>query len=239
MMSIDNGQAREARLERRVADLYARDEQFAAARPDPAGGTATDKPGLRLPDVVHAVMAAYADRPAVGERAVEYSTDAAGRTTATLLPRFETISYGQLWKRVQTLAAALRDEPVAPGERVAILGFTSVDYTVIDMVLMQLGAISVPLQTSAPLAQLQPIVAETEPSLIASSIAFVDDAVELILTGPAPARLMVFDFSPEVDEQREALAAAKARLADSPVVVETIADALGRGRTRAVPESVV
>jgi fatty acid CoA ligase FadD9 len=238
-MSTETGQAREARLERRVADLYARDEQFAAARPDPAVGTATDKPGLRLPDVVHAVMDAYADRPAVGERAVEYSTDAAGRTTATLLPRFETISYGQLWKRVQTLAAALRDEPVAPGERVAILGFTSVDYTVIDMALMQLGAISVPLQTSAPLAQLQPIVAETEPSLIASSIAFVDDAVELILTGPAPARLMVFDFSPEVDEQREALAAAKARLADSPVVVETIADALGRGRTRAVPESVV
>ena len=29
---------------------------------------------------------------------------------------------------------------------------------------MQLGAVSVPLQTSAPLTQLQPIVAETEPS---------------------------------------------------------------------------
>ncbi|MDQ1463060.1 MAG: fatty acid CoA ligase FadD9, partial [Actinomycetota bacterium] len=230
---------REARLERRIADLYARDEQFAAARPNTVAGAAADKPVLRLPDVVHAVMDAYADRPALGARAVEYAADASGRTTATLLPRFDTVSYGQLWERVQTLAAALRDEPVAPGERVAILGFTSVDYTVIDMALMQLGAISVPLQTSAPLTQLQPIVAETEPSLIASSIDFVDDAVELILTGPAPARLVVFDFSPEVDDQREVLEAAKARLADSPVVVETLADALGRGATRAVPQSVV
>jgi fatty acid CoA ligase FadD9 len=97
----------------------------------------------------------------------------------------------------------------------------------------------VPLQTSAPLPQLRPIVAETEPSLIASSIDFVDDAVELILTGPAPARLVVFDFAPEVDDQREALAAAKARLSGTPVVVETLADALTRGRTREVPRSVV
>ena len=88
-----------------------------------------------------------------------------------------------------------------------------------------------PLQTSAAVAQLQPIVAETEPTLIASSIDFVDDAVELILTGPAPERLVVFDFRPEVDDQREAFEAAKARLAEagSPVVVETLADALGRG----------
>ena len=32
--------------------------------------------------------------------------------------------------------------------------------------------------------------------MIASSIDFLDDAVELILTGPAPARLVVFDFIP-------------------------------------------
>jgi fatty acid CoA ligase FadD9 len=236
-MSTQTGQTREARLERRVADLYARDEQFAAARPDPAVGAAADKPGLRLPGVVGAVMEGYADRPALGARAVEYVADASGRTTATLLPRFDTLSYGQVWQRVQNLAAA-SGPFVASGDRVAILGFTSVDYTVIDIGLMQLGAVSVPLQTSAPLTQLQPIIAETEPSLIASSIDFVDDAVELILTGPAPARLVVFDFAPEVDDQREALDAAKARLADSPVVVETLAEALARGEALEVPRSV-
>jgi fatty acid CoA ligase FadD9 len=221
---------REARLERRIADLYARDEQFAAAKPDEAVSVAADRPGLRLPDVVRTVMQGYADRPALGQRAVEYVADATGRTTAQLLPRFDTVSYGRLWERVQAFAAALHDEPVRPGDRVAILGFTSVDYTVVDTALTQLGAVSVPLQTSAPQAQLRPIIAETEPTLIASSIDFVGDAVELILAGPAPARLVVFDFQPAVDDQRDALDAAKARLADTPVVVETLADVLSRGR---------
>jgi fatty acid CoA ligase FadD9 len=221
---------REARLERRIADLYARDEQFAAAKPDEAVSVAAARPGLRLPDVVRTVMQGYADRPALGQRAVEYVTDATGRTTAQLLPRFDTVSYGRLWERVHAFAAALHDEPVRPGDRVAILGFTSVDYTVVDSALTQLGAVSVPLQTSAPQAQLRPIIAETEPTLIASSIDFVDDAVELILAGPAPARLVVFDFQPAVDDQRDALDAAKARLADTPVVVETLADVLSRGR---------
>ncbi|HEV7420143.1 MAG TPA: AMP-binding protein, partial [Mycobacterium sp.] len=221
---------REARLERRIADLYSNDAQFAAATPDEAVSAAADRPGLRLPDVVSTVLKGYADRPALGQRAVEYVTDAAGRTTTKLLPRFDTVTYGELWVRVQAFTAALRDEPVRPGDRVAILGFTSVDYTVVDTALTQLGAVSVPLQTSAPQAQLQPIIAEIEPTLIASSIDFVDDAVELIRTGPAPARLVVFDFQPEIDEHREALDGAKARLEDSAVIVETLADVLARGR---------
>jgi fatty acid CoA ligase FadD9 len=226
-MSTDT---REARLERRIADLYASDEQFAAAKPDEAVSAAAARPGLRLPGVVRTVLEGYAERPALGQRAIEYVTDATGRTTAQLQPHFDTVSYGQLRERVQAFAAALHNEPVRPGDRVAILGFTSVDYTVVDTALTQLGAVSVPLQTSAPQAQLQPIIAETEPTLIASSIDFVDDAVELILAGPAPARLVVFDFAPEVDDQRDALEAAKASLADTPVVVETLTDVLARGR---------
>ncbi len=229
---------REARLERRIADLYSDDAQFAAAKPDEAVGEAAADPGLRLPDVVRTVMEGYADRPALGQRAVEYVTEA-GRTTARLSPRFDTVSYSQLWERVQAFAAALHRQPVEPGDRIAILGFTSVDYTVVDTATTQLGAVSVPLQTSAPQAQLQPIIAETEPAVIASSIDFIDDAVELILTGPAPAALIVFDFQPEVDDQRDVLDAAKARLEGTAVVVETMGDVLARGRGLTAPQSVV
>jgi fatty acid CoA ligase FadD9 len=229
---------REARLERRIADLYSDDAQFAAAKPDEAVSAAANHPGLRLPDVVRTVLEGYADRPAVGQRAVEYVADASGRTVAKLQPRFATVTYGELWDRVQAFSAAVHDQPVRPGDRVAILGFTSVDYTVVDTALTQLGAASVPLQTSAPLAQLQPIIAETEPVLIASSIDYLDDAVELIRTGPAPARLVVFDYQPEVDDQRDALEAARARL-DGSVAVETLGEALDRGRARPAPRSVV
>jgi fatty acid CoA ligase FadD9 len=242
-MSINS---REARQERRIADLYSDDEQFAAAKPDQAVSEAAGQPGLRLPEVVRTVMEGYADRPALGQRAVEYVTDA-GRTTAKLAPRFDTVSYGQLWERVQAFGAALRHHPVEPGDRIAILGFTSVDYTVVDTATTQLGAVSVPLQTSAPQAQLQPIIAETEPAVIASSIDFIDDAVELILaggrersdSGPTPASLIVFDYQPEVDDQRDALEAAKARLQGASVVVETLTDVLARGRDLTAPQEVV
>ena len=220
---------REARLERRIADLYATDQQFAAAKPDQAVAAAVEAPGLRLADIVRTVMAGYADRPALGQRAVEFVTDSSGRTTAELLPRFDTISYRELWERVRATAAGLSGQPVQPGDRVAILGFTSVDYTVVDTALSQLGAVSVPLQTSASPAQLSPIIAETEPSLIASSIDQLADAVELVTSGPAPARLVVFDYRPEVDEQREAFERAVTALAGSSVTVELLADVLARG----------
>ena len=56
---------REERLARRVADLYATDEQFANARPSEAVTAATEQPGLRLPQIVPTVMAASAERQSV------------------------------------------------------------------------------------------------------------------------------------------------------------------------------
>src|SRR3954468_15501023 len=221
---------REERLARRISDLYATDPQFAAARPSETVAQAIEAPELRLPQIIQTVIDGYADRPALGQRAVEFVADAAtGRTSAQLLPRFETITYRELSDRVDAVAAALTQNPVRPGDRVAILGFTSIDYTTVDMALLRLGAVSVPLQTSAPVAQLRPIAAETEPVAILSSVDFLDDAVELMLTGHLPERLVVFDFHDEVDDHRDALAAATARLAETPVVVETLADVLARG----------
>ncbi len=229
---------REERLARRIAELYARDQQFADARPCEAISEAIDDPGLRLRDIVRTVMDGYTDRPALAQRAVQFVEDPkTGRTLLELLPRFETITYGESWDRVGALAAALASDPVRPGDRVCVLGFTSVDYTILDLALILVGAVAVPLQTSAPVSQLRPIVAETEPSVIASSVDYLADAVELVLAGHAPARLVVFDYHPEVDDQREAVDAARARLAkaDRRVIVETLADVLGRGKTAVAP----
>src|SRR5947208_12981507 len=220
---------REERLARRISDLYATDQQFADARPSESVAGAIEAPDLGLPQIVRTILDGYADRPALGQRAVEFVTDpSTGRTTAQLLPRFDTITYRELSDRVDAVAAALTHSPVEPGDRVAILGFTSIDYTVVDMALLHLGAVSVPLQTSAPVSQLRPIAAETEPVAVATSIDFVDDAVELMLTGHLPQRLVVFDYHGEADDHREALEAATTRLAETPVVVETLADVLAR-----------
>ena len=212
-MSIDS---REARLERRIADLYADDEQFAAAKPDDAVSEAAGQPDLRLPDVVRTVMDGYADRPALGQRAVEFVTDAAGRTVAELLPRFDTVTYGELWERVQALAAALRERP---GRRRRPRRHPRLHQRRLHRrrhgAAPQLGAVSVPLQTSAPAAQLQPIVAETEPVVDrrrASTTSTTPSSS--ILAGPhARTAWSCSTTSPQVDDQREALDAAKARLA--------------------------
>ncbi len=221
---------REERLSRRISDLYSTDQQFADARPSETVARAIEAPELGLPQLVQTVIDGYADRPALGQRAVEFVTDpSTGRTSAELLPHFDTITYRELSDRVNAVAAALTQHPVRPGDRVAILGFTSIDYTTVDMALLRIGAVSVPLQTSAPVTQLRPIAAETEPVAVASSINFLDDAVELVLTGHLPERLVVFDYHGEVDDHRDALEAATTRLAETPVVVETLAEVLVRG----------
>ena len=218
--------------QRRIQNLFESDPQFAAARPDEAVSAAIERPGLRLPQLVQTVMDGYANRPALGQRAVQLVKDSdTGRTTAELLPRFETITYREMWQRAGAIASAWTNKPIRPGDHVCVLGFTSVDYTIIDVALIRLGAVAVPLQTSAALTQLAPIVAETEPGIIAASIDHLSDAVELVLTGHTPTRLVVFDHRPEVDDQREAVQAARARLAkaSNPVIVETLADVVARG----------
>lgn len=219
-------------IDRRIEQLVANDPQFAAARPDPAITAATEQPGLRLPQIIRTVLDGYADRPALAQRAVEFVKDAkTGRTSAELLPRFETVTYGELGERVSALGRAWASDSVSPGDRVCVLGFNSVDYATIDIALGTIGAVSVPLQTSAAISSLQPIVAETEPSLIASSVNQLPDAVELILAGDhVPGKLVVFDYRPEVDDQREAVDSAVARLAGTDVVVEKLADVLQRGK---------
>ncbi len=68
-------------------------------------------------------MAGYAARPALGWRARSLTTDpAAGRTTAALLPRFDTITCRDLWANVRAISTAWRHDavnPAAPGDFVA------------------------------------------------------------------------------------------------------------------------
>ncbi|BBZ56865.1 oxidoreductase [Mycolicibacterium phocaicum] len=187
-------------------------------------------------------MAAYANRPALGQRAVEYVTDAAGRTVSRLLPRYDTITYGEAWRQIQAVDNALLSGPdaVAPGERVAMLGFTSAEFTIIDTALARAGVVAVPLQTSAPAEQLRPIIDETEPRALFADVTFLDDAVELVLGASTElTRVVVFDHHAAVDDEREAVERAAARLAERGVVVETLADLVARGAALPAVEPVV
>ncbi|MBV8930850.1 MAG: carboxylic acid reductase [Mycobacteriaceae bacterium] len=220
--------------------MYATDAQFRAANPIPSVVEAVRAPGLRLASILQTLVEGYADRPALGYRARELVTEpATGRTSARLVARFDTISYRELWTRVSAIAGAWHQDPVHPvnpGDFVATIGFASPDYLTVDLVCSYLGLVSVPLQHNAPVAQLRPIMAEVQPRVVAVSAAYLDLAVESGVDSASLQRLVVFDYQPEVDDQRDNLQRARARLGDG-VIVETVADVIERGRALA-PEPV-
>ena len=234
-VAADTSDAQLARLARRIADLYESDQQFRDAKPLAAVSVAIRQPGLRLWQIVQVVMEGYAGRPALGQRAVEFATDpVTGRTAIRLLPRFEAITYSEVWRRVGAVASAWYHDsqhPVRTGDFIATLGFISVDYTIVDLACVRLGAVAVPLQTSAPVLQLKTIVEETRPRVLAASIDHLADAVELVSTGHAPERLIVFDFYPEVADHKEVFEAARRRLvaAGRPVLLEPLSEVVQQG----------
>ncbi len=162
------------RVARRREQLYADDEQFRNTRPDDEVAAAARAPGLRIAEVMATVLRGYSGRPALGQRAREVVTDpATGRSTLRFLPRFETVSYADLWARIQALAANWHHHqrhPVRAGDFVCVLGFASIDYTAIECACIHLGAVVVPLQTNAPAAQHAPILTETRPRILAVGI---------------------------------------------------------------------
>jgi fatty acid CoA ligase FadD9 len=235
-MTIGVGGEQEERLRRRIAELYASDPQFRETNPLPTVIEAAQRPGLRFAAVLQTLAEGYADRPAVGQRVREVVRDpVTDRASTRLLPSFETISYGELWARVRALAAAWHQDetfPVNPGEFVASVGFAGPEYLIIDLVCAYLGLVSVPLQNSAPVSVLRPIIEETEPRVLATGASYLDLAVESALQSRSLRHLVVFDYQPQIDDHREGLERARKRLGDAglPVVVSTLDEVIERGR---------
>ncbi|MDR3662808.1 MAG: AMP-binding protein, partial [Mycobacterium sp.] len=90
-------------------------------------------------------------------------------------------------------------------------------------------------QTSAPAEQLRPILDETEPVALFADVNFLDDAVELALgrvsSGAAPKRVVVFEYRAQVDDDREAVERAAARLAVHGIAVQTYSELVAQGAT--------
>ncbi len=236
------------RLTRRRERLYTDDEQFRSTKPDDEIAAAARAPGLRIAEVMATVLQGYASRPALGQRARDIATDpATGRSSLRFLPRFETITYADLWARVQAVAADWHhheNHPVRTGDFVCVLGFASIDYTAIECACIHLGAVVVPLQTSAPAGQHAPIMTETQPRIFAVGIDNLETALAAVLaaapTGNAPQRLIVFDYEPRDDDQRAVFEAARTRLASAGSTVaidaiETIDDVVARGNSLPSP----
>ncbi|HEY6868355.1 MAG TPA: AMP-binding protein, partial [Novosphingobium sp.] len=223
--------------------LAAEDPQFRAAMPDPKVTEAKTKPGLGLAQVLAVMMEGYGERPCIGARAKRYVTDPAnGRTVSKLADDFEVISYRQLWDRVRALAAFWQgrgERGLHANELVTLIGFPSIGFSAAWMACIHNGAVLVPLHANAALAQLQTIVNDTQPRWIIASAEYLDTAVELVMAGHRPQGLMLFDHDPAVDDDRERLERARARLESVGMadLIVTLEDAVSQGQ--AMPEPVL
>lgn len=159
---------------------------------------------MRLIHMISDLMKKYSSRPAIGERDYQYIQDPITKEISIkLLPKYRTITFQQLWNKVEYIANELFYHPQYPlrdGDKVAMLAFTSSDYACIDIACIRLGAISIHLQTSSTKEQMQKILNQTEPSIIAASVEHIETAKQLAKESPFIKRIIVFDFHENVDE---------------------------------------
>jgi fatty acid CoA ligase FadD9 len=222
-------------LAERIEALRADDPEFAGAIPSAAVAEEMRRAGGGLAATVAAAMTGYRDRPALAQRARKLVTDpATGATSLELLPRFEAVTYGELWARVCALGNSWTDAGLAAGDFVAVLGFTGVDYATVDLTCMTRGAVSVPLPRSPSAAGLAPIVDETRPRVLATDVESAAVAVDVVLGGDSIERLVVFDYDERADDQRETFEAAVDKLRGRATVV-TLPSELERGRRLPAP----
>jgi fatty acid CoA ligase FadD9 len=215
--------------------LAEKDPQLSAAFPNQDIADGKLQPGLSLVEVMQLIMEGYADRAALGQRATEIQIDeATQRQRIALLPEFEPVSYGELWRQARALAAYFHhfgDPSLAVGDVLCALGFTSPDYAKMIMACLQLGIVYVPLQTSASATTQIDIMAETQARVLAVSIDYLDNAIEVISGGCAPDLIVVMEYDERDDDQRERLARAVEFLASasSRTVINTLGAIVEQG----------
>ena len=140
------------------------DPELRRSAPRPEVIAALHGEELSAVDVLAQACAAYADRPALGERV--RILDRTG-PEPVLRPQaaFRTLAYGELWRRTVDLATGLVRDPrtaLRPSEIVGIYGFGSVEYVVADMACLYAGLPSAMLQMGMPPGDLRQVVAEAE-----------------------------------------------------------------------------
>ncbi len=201
---------------RRLAALAQEDPQLNSLLPDMAVEATLATAGITFARAVATALDGYASRPALAERDYDVVCEPeSGRAVKQPLPRFCTITYRELRRRVEALACAWRYMDawgVEPGDFVSIVGFNGIDYVTVDLACLFVQGVSVPLQSAAGRPALEQIFTDTAPTVVAVTAREAEFVAELVATQRSVRALIVFDYDERVDDDREAYAAARAVL---------------------------
>lgn len=184
---------------------------------------------MHLKSVMMSVFDRFAERPALAERRPSSTIDDQIRRTDNRdLDAYETLTYGALGKRVESVASQLQGEtgesgdhpPIRPSDRVAMLGFAGIDFTTVDFACNLVGITTVPLQTSGTYEQQSAIIKETAPRVLAATVALLERAAQLVADHPTLERLIILDYRGGEPEQRSAVEALARDITVSPETLD-------------------
>jgi long-chain acyl-CoA synthetase len=102
-----------------------------------------------------------------------------------------SLTYGDWHAQARGVAGGLSDLHVGHGDRVALLMAASIDFHVVDMAILLLGAVPFSLYVSSPVAQLTPCVANAAPLVLIADAPRADKARALLRACPAIEHLIV------------------------------------------------
>jgi D-alanine--poly(phosphoribitol) ligase subunit 1 len=112
------------------------------------------------------------------------------------------LTYGDLLDEVTRVAAGLRSHGVRGGDRVALLLPNSVDFVVVALACLTLGAIFVPLAVSDPPSRLGVIIGNCAPTVVVTSSDNEGAQPALATTSERPLAVTISELSREVGEVR-------------------------------------
>ncbi|KAL1888212.1 hypothetical protein Sste5346_009686, partial [Sporothrix stenoceras] len=211
-------------------EIVENDAQLRAAAPDLRVTKILRDPSLNYRQVLTGFLTAYEERPALGVRA--YNVVNGERKH---LPKFNTISYGELRSQIKALSCAWRfDDKFAihPGELVACIVFTGAEYVAVDIGCVYSQAISVPIQANLQSDVALGILADVEPACLVISIDYLDQVIDYAVNQTTVRSAVVINADLCVDADRQAIDNARNVLAqaDRPIALATFSDLVDIGK---------
>ena len=201
-----------------ILDLAKNDPEIGALQPNPELRKAAIVPDMTLDRMIAIYLDGYGDRRAVAERSYEMEALEDGKKARKYLPSYTAISYNELSNRIKAVANAWRHHPtfsIQPKEFVAIIGFTSIDFAVLDYACAFAHTVTIPMQSSTSGADLSEIFGNTEPAALAASINDLVLAAEHATQQPSIRSLIAFDYEEKADKERAQFERAKKILLDA------------------------
>ena len=111
--------------------------------------------------------------------------------------RYVPVASREVLERIGRVCAALVDAGVRPGDRVAILAETRLEWAIADFAILTAGAVTVPLYATLPAGQIEPLLADSEAvAVFCSSAAQVEKVLASWPRLPALRLAVSFESKP-------------------------------------------